>query len=100
MRQYNYLDQAITLQKQGLSKIVNDNTLVGEEVIKTSRGRMYYELANTYSKKSDISNTIYYLKLAFEENNTYKTKIKEDITSGLFDNVKTNSSFTELINSK
>lgn len=98
MRQYSFLDQAIALQKQGLSKISEDNTLVGQDAIITSRSRMNYELAQTYSLKSDVANTVLYLNLALNENQMYKAKIKNDLAAGLFANIKNDATFEAVIN--
>lgn len=98
MRMNAYYQQAIALQKEAISRIPEDNTLVGISEKSTNKVKMEYELAQTYSLTNDIPNTIKYLKQAFSENRAYKQNIQTDISKGYFKKIINEPDFIALIN--
>lgn len=97
MRSYSFYPQAVAFQKKALEVINDDNTLVGRSALNAQKSRMDYELGITYSLMKDVDNAVNYLHVAINENPEYKKKLEKDINSGVFNNIKSNGKFLELI---
>ena len=93
---FNYMSTGVTLrkiaqykpaidyQKKGIELIDNDNTLVGQDRKATLKGKMYFELAHTYSLANDISNAKVNLEAAFKASPVLRQKLSQHIANGYF----------------
>ena len=100
LRTYNYPKQAVIIQKEGLDRIGEDNTIIGNSAKSAQKGKMYYEIAQTYSFVPDVDNSVKYLKLAIAENSLYESDIQKDLKTGYFNKIKINPIFVNFVNSK
>jgi tetratricopeptide (TPR) repeat protein len=91
-------DQAKKYQEEGLSKIDNDNTILGKEYKAKIKGNMSYDLAKTYSLLNENRSVISLLEQAVSLNPALKQTLINDFNyQKLFQSFKTEQKFLALI---
>jgi len=89
---------AIKFQTDGISRISEDNTLVGEQEMKSMTAKMYYELAQTYSLIPDEEKAIenIYKTMSFVD---YRIQLRKDLQNGnYFAKIRNSRNLNKFIN--
>jgi tetratricopeptide (TPR) repeat protein len=98
LRQLKELDLSIESIKLAISKVDVDNTIVSPKGKNKWKGAMYYELAQTYSRKKDLANSVESLSNALNLDPSLKIRLGQDMQrNGYFNDIKNNESFKLLI---
>ena len=89
---------SINTQKIAISKVDDDNTILGTEVKKVVKARYIYDLAKTYDKAKIEANIISLLSEAVRVNPAIRQVIKADFEKSLyFESLANDSAFEALV---
>lgn len=97
-RSVNKFDDAKKYQEEGLSKIDNDNTILGKEYKAKIKGNMSYDLAKTYSLLNQNDSVVGLIEQAVSLNPVLKQTLKNDFNYlKQFQSFKTDQKFLALL---
>lgn len=94
LRSVKVYDEALKYQKEGYSKLDQDNTLVGNDLRAKVKAAMAYDLAKTIYLSGSTEGVIEYLRTALQFDPTLKTQLKDDITK--YNQFKTIANIAEM----
>lgn len=90
---------SISYNSQAVSRVNQDNTLLGSSQKDAAKGVYLYDLSKTYSLSGSNMDVIPMLTQAVQLNSEVKTYLREDVTAGNFKTISNNPNFLSLINS-